>query len=95
MAHGSQLYLVGYDIPHDGRRARVAKLLLGYGERVQESVFECFLDIAGRRELEKRLRAVLKPAEDNLRIYGLCETCRHGVRTVGGLPPERRTVYVV
>lgn len=32
-------YLVAYDIASDSRRARVARVLQGYGDRVQYSVF--------------------------------------------------------
>jgi CRISPR-associated protein Cas2 len=34
-------YLVCYDIADDKRLARVAKLMKGFGDRVQKSVFEC------------------------------------------------------
>lgn len=35
----SHRYLVAYDIPDDRRRLRVAKVLSGFGDRVQYSVF--------------------------------------------------------
>lgn len=38
------LYVAAYDIGHNGRRASVARVLLGYGERVQKSVFEVWLE---------------------------------------------------
>lgn len=34
------LYVAAYDIGRDSARRHVAKLLLGYGRRLQESVFE-------------------------------------------------------
>ncbi|HHP7244558.1 MAG TPA: CRISPR-associated endonuclease Cas2, partial [Elainellaceae cyanobacterium] len=37
------LVLVVYDIANNRRRQKLSKLLEGYGRRVQESVFECFL----------------------------------------------------
>ncbi|MGI6496948.1 MAG: CRISPR-associated endonuclease Cas2 [Kiritimatiellia bacterium] len=42
-----RFYLVSYDIPDDKRRARVFKLMRGWGERVQYSVFCCQLNSAG------------------------------------------------
>jgi CRISPR-associated protein Cas2 len=49
--------LVCYDVCDSRRLRRVAKLLEGYGQRVQESVFECHLDVAClsrmRDELDK------------------------------------------
>ena len=38
------LYVAAYDISHNGRRASVARVLLSYGERIQKSVFEVWLD---------------------------------------------------
>lgn len=35
--------VVSYDIKNDKRRRKVMKLMEGYGERVQYSVFECHL----------------------------------------------------
>lgn len=49
------LYVVTYDIPSDKRRQKVAKLLEGYGRRVQYSVFECLLSEVKYEELQKRL----------------------------------------
>jgi CRISPR-associated protein Cas2 len=38
MSH-EQLWVIAYDSPNDKRRRKVAKLLEGYGERIQRSVF--------------------------------------------------------
>lgn len=65
------LYVIAYDIPCDKRRKQVADLLEGYGERVQYSVFECFLTAAKYSELQKRLGKVFQPEEDSLRFYPL------------------------
>ncbi|MFX8926207.1 CRISPR-associated endonuclease Cas2, partial [Acinetobacter baumannii] len=35
--------IVAYDTPSDSRRAKLARLLKGFGERRQFSVFECRL----------------------------------------------------
>jgi CRISPR-associated protein Cas2 len=42
---GNRTYfvVVSYDITDDKRRVRMAKTLLGYGQRVQYSVFEAHL----------------------------------------------------
>jgi CRISPR-associated protein Cas2 len=40
------LIVVIYDIIDNKRRARFAKYLLGFGERVQKSAFECILTSA-------------------------------------------------
>ena len=43
-------HLVSYDVRDDARLRRVARLLEGYGERLQHSVFRCRL---GTVELER------------------------------------------
>jgi CRISPR-associated protein Cas2 len=66
------LWIIAYDIADNRRRYRVAKTLLGYGERVQESVFECHLDNAQLRRMQAAIRPLLDEREDRLRYYPLC-----------------------
>jgi len=40
------IYVAAYDIQDNRRRAKVAKALLAFGHRVQESVFELWLEPA-------------------------------------------------
>ncbi|GER94333.1 CRISPR-associated endonuclease Cas2 [hot springs metagenome] len=47
-----------YDITDDLERARVDKVLKGFGFRIQKSVFECRLDRKNRDELIKKLNAL-------------------------------------
>jgi CRISPR-associated protein Cas2 len=78
-----KFFLISYDISNDRRRLKTARCLEALGERVQFSVFEVYLTPV---ELEKALRKMnklLKPADDSLRIYTLCESCRGKVRTLG------------
>lgn len=67
------LYVVTYDIPDDKRRKKVADLLVGYGQRVQYSVFECVLDGKQYEEMQRRLKKRVKLAEDNVRFYGISQ----------------------
>lgn len=65
------LYIVvAYDIEDDRRRARIARLLEGYGERVQYSVFECELQERHLQRLVRSLERMLQPG-DSVRIYRL------------------------
>ncbi len=66
------LYLIAYDIAHDRRRRRVAKLLAGVGRRIQESLFEARLDCDQIAELRERLGPHLK-AVDLLEIAPIDE----------------------
>ena len=78
--------VVAYDIADDRRRVRVMKLLKGYGEHIQESVFECDLDAARTRRLVRALRALIDPQADNVRLYALC---RQDVARIGQLGVPR------
>ena len=78
------LYVICYDIPSARRRQKVANVLLDFGGRFQKSCFECDLPSAPRyRELVARLWDVLKPEEDTVRIYRLCDACRPYAVTLG------------
>lgn len=71
------------DISDDKRRLRIAKAMESVGERVQGSVFEAYLTPQELEKLLKRIRKLLAPKEDSLRIYQLCGECREKVRTEG------------
>ena len=80
------LYLVCYDIGDDRCRYQVAKLLKGYGLRVQKSVFECALDERQYDFLQKKLTKYVKRQEDQLRFYPLPERSRQQVKILGMKP---------
>lgn len=85
------LVLVTYDVatttPAGRRRLhRVAKACLDYGQRVQNSVFECQVDAAQWSELEHRLLSIIDPDEDSLRCYFLGSNWRHRVEHHGAKP---------
>ncbi|WP_018466912.1 CRISPR-associated endonuclease Cas2 [Calidithermus timidus] len=59
----------------------------GFGERVQLSVFECWLNPAQLEQLKKLLQKKLEPTEDGVRIYpvgGVVEVL--GVGRIAGNP---------
>lgn len=84
-----QWIVVSYDIPDDKRRLRIMKILAGYGQRVQYSVFECEIRPVDFRELQQRLRRALAPEEDDVRIYSLCESCLGKVIMLGRAEAHR------
>ncbi len=70
------LVLVSYDVctlDKAGKRRlrRVAKTCLDYGQRVQNSVFECLVDPAQWAALRASLLKESNPDEDSLRFYFL------------------------
>lgn len=89
------LYLIAYDISSDRRRTKVHKLLCGFGEWTQYSLFECFLDEKAFLLLRHRLDGILDKAEDNVRIYPLCANCQAKVKTIGSKPPEEATLFLL
>jgi len=70
------LVVVCYDVStetREGRRRlnRIAKTCQDYGQRVQNSVFECIVDPAHWTILKQKLINEINPKEDNLRFYFL------------------------
>jgi len=70
------LVLITYDVNTEtaaGRKRlrQIAKLCVNYGQRVQNSVFECKLDAAQARSLQAKLCAVMDTERDSLRFYNL------------------------
>ena len=50
---------------------QIARQCVNYGQRVQNSVFECLLDAAQCRQLQHKLRAIMNEESDSLRFYYL------------------------
>ena len=70
------LVLITYDVNTEdaaGRRRlrQIAKQCVNYGQRVQNSVFECLLDAAQCRQLQHTLRSLMNEDKDSLRFYYL------------------------
>ena len=70
------LVVITYDVntetPAGRRRLRhVAKQCVNYGQRVQNSVFECLLDPAQCRILQSKLVSIINEETDSLRFYYL------------------------
>jgi len=82
------MVLITYDVNTQteagrSRLRRVAKQCQNYGQRVQNSVFECVLDPALFRELRARLEKIIDPEVDSLRYYYLGDEWRRRVEHVG------------
>lgn len=70
------LVLITYDVNTEnaaGRRRlrKVAKECVNYGQRVQNSVFECNLDAAKLQLVRHKLEKLIDPERDSLRFYNL------------------------
>lgn len=85
------LVVVAYDVNTEseaGRRRlrRVARVCEGYGQRVQNSVFEVLVDAAGWVRARTRLLAEISQAEDSLRFYFLGDNWKGRIEHVGAKP---------
>lgn len=85
------LVLITYDVETASetgkRRLRtVAKQCQNYGQRVQNSVFECLVDAAQMKQLKHRLVGLIDPEKDSLRFYYLGNEWRNRVEHVGAKP---------
>ena len=94
-AKDTDLYVICYDIPDDRRRTRVHKTLSSFGQWRQYSLFECYLTRKQHVQLMSRVAKQIKPAEDHLRIYQLCQGCEMRVETIGGPAPADPVAYLV
>lgn len=70
------LVLITYDVKTEdagGRRRlrKIAKECTNYGQRVQNSVFECLVDAAKCKQLQAKLLGILDKEKDSLRFYYL------------------------
>ena len=70
------LVLITYDVNTEdaaGRRRlrQIAKQCVNYGQRVQNSVFECLLDAAQGKTLQAKLLTIMDAKKDSLRFYYL------------------------
>lgn len=72
--------LVCYDIRDRGRYRKAHKLIKGYGEAVQYSIFRCRLDDRQAAALRWELSRLLSD-EDSLLVIDLCQGCAGRVVT--------------
>ncbi|RMH19607.1 MAG: CRISPR-associated endonuclease Cas2 [Acidobacteria bacterium] len=85
------MVLVSYDVSTKtaaGRRRlrQVAKACQDYGQRVQNSVFECLVDPEQWARLRLRLLELYEPEEDSLRFYFLGRNWRRRIEHQGAKP---------
>lgn len=85
------LVLITYDVCTETaagkkRLRKVAKQCVNYGQRVQNSVFECILDAAQCRKVQHILEEIIDPQTDSLRFYFLGNHYKTKVEHIGAKP---------
>lgn len=82
------MILVTYDVNTEtnagqARLRKVAKVCKNYGQRVQNSVFECLLDASQYVEFKAQLEKIINIDKDSLRFYKLGNNYKQKVEHVG------------
>jgi CRISPR-associated protein Cas2 len=77
---GAKWWLVCYDIHDPERLRKAARHLEGYGERMQYSVFRCWMTARQVQQLRWELTQMLAD-EDDVLLIPLCPSCTAGVQT--------------
>jgi len=85
------MILVTYDVNTESeggkqRLRKVAKTCEDYGQRVQNSVFECLVDPAQWVVLKQRLLDKIDKDKDSLRFYSLGSNWKPKVEHIGAKP---------
>lgn len=82
------LVLITYDVNTTTgqgvkRLARVAKVCTNYGQRVQNSVFECLVDNTQLAMIKKQILDIIDVEKDSVRYYVLGEQYKNRIEHVG------------
>ena len=92
------LYIIAYDIADQKRWRAIFKLLHGYGEWLQLSVFQCRLSRMRHAELIATLDEIIHHTEDHVILMdlGLADTVKPKVISVGKefQPVEKEPIVV-
>lgn len=92
-------YLIIYDLldskAANKRRTRLHKMLSGYGQWTQYSVFECFLTAVQFAKLQTQIEILIKPDEDSIRIYILDAGSVKRTMTYGSEKPRQTTAIIL
>jgi len=85
------MVLITYDVSTDSeagktRLRKVAKQCQNYGQRVQNSVFECIIDTALLKQLQSKLEKIIDLEKDSIRYYYLGDEWRKRVEHIGAKP---------
>lgn len=82
------MVLITYDVNTKSasgikRLRKVAKQCVNYGQRVQNSVFECSLTPAQLVNLKTKLLEIIDQDHDSVRFYNLGKNWQNRVETIG------------
>lgn len=96
------LVLITYDVKtstSDGKKRlqKVAKTCVNFGQRVQNSVFECSVDPAQLVEIKHEIERIIDNSCDNVRIYHMGKHWERKIETLGkseSYNPDNGTLFL-
>lgn len=88
-----EFVLIIYDIVDNRKRVKLAKLLSGYGKRVQKSAFEAMLTTQRYNKLIEEIPIYIDKTEDNVRIYKI--TGKGKVTSWGEVPEFDEEIVLI
>jgi len=93
------VYVVCYDISNDRRLRRVYKVMRGFGEHIQFSVFRCELSARERIEMIAALTLVINHDEDQVLLVDVGPADGRGATVFQALgraylSPQRHAIVV-
>lgn len=82
------MVLITYDVSTETsagkkRLHQVAKQCQNYGQRVQNSVFECLVDPALLKQLQNKLAKIIDQESDSIRYYYLGDEWHNRIEHIG------------
>lgn len=77
-----KLWLICYDIADNKRRYHIDKVLMGYGDRVQYSAFECFLTTTQLHSLQTEIKGIVT-CDDKIHLFSVCGWCKDNRQVQG------------
>ncbi|MBZ0198360.1 MAG: CRISPR-associated endonuclease Cas2 [Ignavibacteriaceae bacterium] len=87
--------IIIYNIKDEKKRRMTGRLLLNYGEKIKNGVFECSLNYNYYKKLGAGLNAIganLK-GEEYIRVYPLCQDCNKKIKSYGKARSAAEPLY--
>ena len=88
-------WIICYDIPSDSTRQRLARWLDGFGDRIQDSVFEAELDSDLVLEMWSGVERLVDRKEDKVGLVPVCAACCGKRSWIGLAAPRSKAEDVV
>lgn len=89
--------VIVYQIKSNRLRTKLRKILLSYGNPVQNSVFECRLSGSQFKELLKNIENIKAQLSesDSVRLYNVCKNCVSKTVIIGNKPIVTDPLYYI